>query len=189
MFKLGYIDENDTFVNIPIGDISITSNNYGSKVTASTYDDCVITTDCTAYRLTVTNSETIKPTNKIVTNMFKHIKDYKVYGKTTVVFFDDGTKSTVTCHEDDNFDVEQGIIMCVIKRMFEDDYKKDVRKAIKAQKTKEKNLQKLEAANKEARLREERREKKTRENKLKMKARYEARLAVAIEEEKKKLQK
>lgn len=191
-FEFGYIDQEGNFVNLSyIGSVSIIPDNGSvNKLTTSVYGYYdYIATDCMAHRLTVTNPETIKPTNKTITNMFKHIKDYNVYGKTTVVFFDDGTKSTVTCHEDDNFDVEQGITMCVIRRMFNDDYKKDVRKTIKAQKTKEKNLQKREAANKEARLREERRKKRARENKLKMKARYEARLAAAIEEEKKKLQK
>ena len=125
--------------------------------------------------------------DKYVENMFDKIKDYKVYEKTTIVFFSDGTKETVVCCDEDTFDVEQGIIMCVIKRMFGDKYKKYVKSIIKAKTLNEENVKKLEAAHKEAQLREERKEKRNRENKLRMKARYEARLAAAIEEEKKKL--
>lgn len=125
--------------------------------------------------------------NKYVENMFDKIKDYKVYEKTTIVFFSDGTKETVVCCDEDTFDVEQGIIMCVIKRMFGDKYKKYVKSIIKAKTLNEENVKKLEAAHKKAQLREERKEKRNRENKLRMKARYEARLAAAIEEEKKKL--
>lgn len=125
--------------------------------------------------------------DKYVENMFNKIKDYKVYEKTTIVFFSDGTKETVVCCDEDTFNVEQGIIMCVIKRMFGDKYKKSVKSIIKAKTLNEKNAKKLEAAHKEAQLREERKEKRNRENKLRMKARYEARLAAAIEEEKKKL--
>lgn len=77
--------------------------------------------------------------------------------------------------------------MCVIKRMFGDKYKKYVKSIIKAKTLNEENVKELEAAHKETQLREERKEKRNRENKLRMKARYEARLAVAIEEEKKKL--
>ena len=126
-------------------------------------------------------------TKKDFENMFDKIKDYKVYEKTTVVFFSDGTKEAVVCCDEDTFDVEQGITMCVIKRMFGDKYKKSVKSIIKAKTLNEKNVKKLEEAHKEAQLREERKEKRNRENKLRMKARYEARLAAAIEEEKKKL--
>lgn len=125
--------------------------------------------------------------DKYVENMFDRIKDYKVYEKTTIVFFSDGTKETVGCCDKDTFDVEQGITMCVLKRMLGDKYKKSVKSIIKAKTLNEKNVKKLEAAHKEAQLREERKEKRNRENKLRMKARYEARLAAAIEEEKKKL--
>lgn len=180
-YKVGYVDSDGKFVAFnPVTDISITSSNFGNKITVSAYNASCFATESYVLKACM---------DAHIANMFKQIKDYKVYGKTTVVFFADGTKSTVTCNEEDNFDVEQGITMCVIKRMFSDTYKKDVRAVVKAKTLKEKNLKKLEAANKEAQLRDEKREKKNRENKLKMKARYEARLAVAIEEERKKLKK
>lgn len=176
-YTLGYKDSNGNFVALSTNDVSIAANNCCSKLTASpSLDHCAGTI-----------SKSYISTKGYIENMFDKIKDYKVYNKTTVVYFTDGTKETVTCSDEDNFDVEQGITMCVIKRMLGDKYKKYVRSIVKAKTINEKNVKELEAAHKEAQLREERKEKRNRENKLRMKARYEARLAVAIEEEKKKL--
>lgn len=174
-YTLGYKDFNGNFVALPINDVSITANKHEGKLTISPSYDCC------------EGSKNYISTKGYIENMFDKIKDYKVYEKTTVVFFSDGTKETVVCCDKDTFDVEQGIIMCVIKRMFGDKYKKYVKSIIKAKTLNEENVKELEAAHKEAQLREERKEKRNRENKLRMKARYEARLAVAIEEEKKKL--
>ena len=174
-YTLGYKDFNGNFVALPINDVSITANKHEGKLTISPSYDCC------------EGSKNYISTKGYVENMFDKIKDYRVYEKTTVVFFSDGTKETVVCCDEDNFDIEQGIIMCVIKRMFGDKYKKYVKSIIKAKTLNEENVKKLEAAHKEAQLREERKEKRNRENKLRMKARYEARLAAAIEEEKKKL--
>lgn len=183
--KFGYIDSDGKFIALDTDSITstpITSLNIGSRMTVKpSYDTCVTNRDYTAMAYTKAYID------KYVENMFDKIKDYKVYNKTTVVYFTDGTKETVTCSDEDNFDVEQGITMCVIKRMLGDKYKKYVRSIVKAKTINEKNVKELEAAHKEAQLREERKEKRNRENKIRMKARYEARLAVAIEEEKKKL--
>ncbi len=174
-YTLSYKDSNGNFVALPTNDASIVADNHEGKLTISpSYDCCAV---CKNYI----------STKEYIENMFDKIKDYKVYEKTTVVFFSDGTKETVICCDEDTFDVEQGIIMCVIKRMFGDKYKKSVKSIIKAKTLNEKNVKELEAAHKEAQLREERKEKRNRENKLRMKARYEARLAAAIEEEEKKL--
>lgn len=174
-YRLGYMGDDGNFIDlVSTGSIMVSSSDGVSKVSSTSYPSTSATV----------KSVDNKP--KFV-DMFKHIKDYKIYGRTTVVYFTDGTKEAVVCSDEDNFDVEQGITMCVLKRMFGDTYKKHVRAAIKTKKENEKKLQKLEAANKEAKRLAEIREKKSRENKLKMKARYEARLAAAIEEEKKKL--
>lgn len=122
-----------------------------------------------------------------VKNMFKRISDYKVYEKTTVVWFNDGTKTSATCNEYDNFDVENGIIACVLKRMFNDEYKRDVKAIIKKKADEEKRQKQAQKELDEYKRKAEKLEKRNRENKLRMKARYEARLAAAIEEEKKKL--
>ena len=181
--EFGYKNSTGEFIAIPgIAEISMS------------YDDVPILSTCASKTLNhkdavvACNLELVKRESQI-TNMFKFIVDYKVYNKTTVVYFIDGTKETVVCSDEDTFDAEQGIIMCVIKRMFGDDYKKSVRSVIKAKIANEKALKKQEEADKEARLREEKIAKKNRENKLRMKARYEARLSAAIEEEKKKLKK
>lgn len=175
-YRLGYMGADGNFIDlVSTGSITASSSDSVSKVS-------------TSYPSTSATVKSVDNKPKFV-DMFKHIKDYKIYGKTTVVYFTDGTKETVVCSDEDNFDVEQGITMCVLKRMFGDTYKKHVRAAVKTKKANEKKLQKLEAANKEAKRLAEIREKKSRENKLKMKARYEARLAAAIEEEKKKLKK
>lgn len=180
--RIGYMDKNGNFNEIGyVTNISIDANDLGRvTVTVDTYDNSYLSN-------TVSSLYTKKYMDKYVENMFDKIKDYKVYGKTTVVFFNDGTKSTVVCCDEDNFDVEEGIAMCVIKRMFGDDYKKKVRNIIKAKTLNEKNLRKLEGANKEAQIREEKRERRKRENAIRMKARYEARLTLAIEEEKERL--
>ena len=184
--KIGYLDSNGKFIavddSITVTNTPTTPLNIGSRMTVEpSYDRCVTNTDYTTMAYNKAYMD------KYVENMFDKIKDYKVYEKTTIVFFSDGTKETVVCCDKDNFDIEQGITMCVIKRMFGDKYKKSVKSIIKAKTLNEKNAKKLEEAHKEAQLREERKEKRNRENKLRMKARYEARLAAAIEEEKKKL--
>ena len=190
--KIGYIDSNGKFISLEIDSITNTpitssiSPDLGSKLTVKSYDNTHVYNN--GYEYMNCTKEYVKGyIDNYIENMFDKIKDYKVYEKTTIVFFSDGTKETVVCCDEDNFDIEQGIIMCVIKRMFGDKYRKYVKSIIKAKTLNEKNVKKLEAAHKEAQLREERKEKRNRENKLRMKARYEARLAAAIEEEKKKL--
>ena len=190
--KIGYIDSNGKFISLEIDSItnvpitSSTSSDIGSKLKVKPYDNTHVSNKDYEY-MNCTKEYAKEYIDNYVENMFDKIKDYKVYEKTTIVFFSDGTKETVVCCDKDNFDIEQGITMCVIKRMFGDKYKKSVKSIIKAKTLNEKNAKKLEAAHKEAQLREERKEKRNRENKLRMKARYEARLAAAIEEEKKKL--
>ena len=36
----------------------------------------------------------------------------------TIVFWNDGTKTVVKCQEDDTFDPEKGLAMCIVKKMF-----------------------------------------------------------------------
>ena len=181
-FKVGYIDSEGNFVAL---DSPINSSGLGSKVTV----DSVATVSAfdNSYQDYCCSKKYTDQRDQRVENMFDKIKNYKVYGKTTVVYFTDGTKETVVCSDEDKFDVEQGITMCTLKRMLGDKYKRSVRSIVKAMTLNEENVRKLEEANKEAELRKARKEKQNRENKLRMKARYEARLAAAIEEEKKKL--
>lgn len=174
--KNGNIIDND--IVSPCLDIS------DSNVYISTSKDYVTT----KLRINHT-SDMLRSTHmeKGVKNMFKRISDYKVYEKTTVVWFNDGTKTSATCNEYDNFDVENGIIACVLKRMFNDEYKRDVKAIIKKKADEEKRQKQAQKELDEYKRKAEKLEKRNRENKLRMKARYEARLAAAIEEEKKKL--
>lgn len=62
---------------------------------------------------------------KINTN-FK-IKDYKVYeDRAVIVEFEDGTKEKAVCNEDDKFDLERGITICVLKHIFGADVYKSI---------------------------------------------------------------
>lgn len=76
-------------------------------------------------------SEVNKNTKEKNMKDFK-IKDYKVYEDTAlIVEFEDGTKEKAVCNEDDKFDIERGITICVLKHLFGvDGYKSMVKKAM-----------------------------------------------------------
>lgn len=130
---------------------------------------------------------TITTSNNELRNMFKQIYDYRVYDKTTVVWFTDGSKATATCSDNDSFDVETGITACVLKRMFDNSYKLDVRAAVNRKVKKEKEAQRKTKLEQERKAKQEKSKQRARENAIRMKARYEAKLALAIEQEKSKL--
>lgn len=44
------------------------------------------------------------------------IKDIKVNGPATIVFWADGTKTVVKCCADDSYDVEKAVAMCFMKK-------------------------------------------------------------------------
>lgn len=82
------------------------------------------------------------------------IKDYKIYkdkdgkDKVVVVKFADGTEERAVCCEEDNFDLERGVEICVLKYLLGDRYRttiSDVMKQIKAI-DKEKEAKKKEEA-------------------------------------------
>lgn len=107
------------------------------------------------------------------------IKDYKVYEDTAlIVEFEDGTKEKAVCNEDDKFDIERGITICVLKHLFGvDGYKSMVKKAMnqikavdkaKEDKKKEEELiarKKAKAARKKARRLERKRNERIEEMK------------------------
>lgn len=125
------------------------------------------------------NEINVKENNmkKINTN-FK-IKDYKVYeNRAVVVEFEDGTKEKAVCNEDDQFDLERGISLCVLKKIFgADEYKSIVKTAMnqikaidkaKEDKKKEEELiarKKAKAAKKKARRLERKRNERVEEMK------------------------
>ena len=154
--------------------------------TATTlFDPYKLTTAYTCPRQYVVTSKTTS--NNELRNMFKQIHDYRVYDKTTVVWFTDGSKATATCSDNDSFDIETGITACVLKRMFDNSYKLDVRAAVNKKVKKEKEAQRKAKLEQERRAKQEKSKQRARENAIRMKARYEAKLALAIEQEKSKL--
>lgn len=73
-----------------------------------------------------------KPKNNEEPKMKKfNIVDYKVYNnKAVAVTFEDGTEEKAVCNEDDNFDLERGVEVCVLKHVLGvDKYKELVREA------------------------------------------------------------
>ena len=73
-----------------------------------------------------------KCTEEKTMNNFK-IKDYKVYNeKIVVVTFEDNTEERAVCCDTDNFDLERGIEVCVLKHVFgRDNYKAFLKNAMK----------------------------------------------------------
>lgn len=107
------------------------------------------------------------------------IKDYKVYeDRAVIVEFKDGTKEKAVCNEDDKFDFERAISLCVLKYIFGADvYKSMVKTAMnqvkavdkaKEDKKKEEELierKKAKAARKKARRLERKRNERVAEMK------------------------
>lgn len=107
------------------------------------------------------------------------IKDYKVYEDTAlIVEFEDGTKEKAVANEEDRFDLERGVEICVLKHLYGvDGYKSMVKKAMnqikavdkaKEDKKKEEELiarKKAKAARKKARRLERKRKERIAEMK------------------------
>lgn len=82
------------------------------------------------------------------------IKNYKIYkgkdgrDKVVVVSFADGTEERAVCCEEDTFDLERGVEICVMKHLFGDRYKNMISDAMKEIKAidKEKEAKKKEEA-------------------------------------------
>lgn len=60
-----------------------------------------------------------KPLNMSKRETEMIIKDIKVNGPATIVFWLDGDKTIVKCQKADNFDIEKGIIMALVKGIFQ----------------------------------------------------------------------
>ena len=107
--------------------------------------------------------------------LMSDIVDVRVYDKTVVVIFADKTKTSAVLDEVDTFTVEQGISVCITKKLLGDDgnslYNKLVTRALKVIKRKQKA--------EEAAVKKKEEEKKAREIK---KARAERRKAKKREE-------
>lgn len=58
-------------------------------------------------------------TSKLYEERKMTIKDIKVNGPATIIFWLDGDKTIVKCQKADNFDIEKGIIMALVKGIFQ----------------------------------------------------------------------
>ena len=56
--------------------------------------------------------------NSVVTNPQDLIVDVIFSGPCTIVKWKDGDKTIVRCQEDENFDKEKGLAMCIVKKLF-----------------------------------------------------------------------
>lgn len=61
---------------------------------------------------------------KIKMNLVPPIKNVIFNDPATIVFFEDGTKTVVKRMEDQAFDPELGFLLCIMKRVYGDDYHK-----------------------------------------------------------------
>lgn len=107
------------------------------------------------------------------------IKDYKIYeDRAVIVEFEDGTQEKAVCNEDDKFDLEYGVQLCVLKHIFgADEYKSMIKTAMnqikrinkeKENKKKEEELiarKKAKAARRKARRLERKRKERVEEMK------------------------
>lgn len=63
------------------------------------------------------------------------IKNVRVHGKTVMVYFADNTKTVAVLHDEDEFNLEQGISICITKKLLGQDggsiYNKLIRRALK----------------------------------------------------------
>lgn len=87
------------------------------------------------------------------------IKDVIVYDNTVLVTFADGTKTVAVLDDEDAFNLEQGISICITKKLLGQDgssvYNKLIKRALKVKKQNEKAVEQAEKAKKEARKRQE----------------------------------
>lgn len=87
------------------------------------------------------------------------IKDVKVYNNTVMMIFVDDTKTVAVLDNEDKFNLEQGISICITKKLLGQDgssiYNKLIKRALKLKKQKEKEATKAENDKKEAKRRKE----------------------------------
>ena len=152
----------DTINTLDVDDIRTTINELTSTVDNITRKPEV--------RLDTTTKLDIKD-KKIYVNRYKDgfqksstylipdITDIKVYPNTVVVIFADKTKTAAVLDAEDAFNLEQGISICITKRLLGEDGSAIYNKLIKrAFKIKKQNDQAVEKANKAAEAEKERRE-------------------------------
>ena len=117
------------------------------------------------------------------------IKDVKVHNKTVLVTFADNTQTVAVLDNEDQFNLEQGISICITKKLLGQDgssvYNKLIKRAFRVKKDNEKAVEAAEKAKEEAkkrreaaRIRHEKKQRKKRENTIEM---YKEAIIRAIE--------
>ena len=108
---------------------SYTSNTTADMVSKHTHSS--ITGDLSA---TTTNGQTKVPSKNKKNNFDFTIVDYKIINNTVVIVtFSDGTTEKAVCDENDTFDFEKAIEICVCKKKFggSKEYNNAIKKALK----------------------------------------------------------
>ena len=88
------------------------------------------------------------------TSLMSDIKDVIVYDNTVIVKFSDGTKTVAVLDNEDEFNLEQGISICITKKLLGQDgsaiYNKLIKRALKVKKQREQAAAKKEQEKVEA---------------------------------------
>lgn len=128
---------------------------------------------------------TLSAENKTIKNADTlGIRDFRAYdGKTVVVNFNDGTKTYAVCSDNDEFDLRQGIEVCLLKKAYGDNVHSMVDKLIRSFEADVKYEEEIEKLEREERAREEKRRAKRHAKKVKRLAKMQ----LEIEQAKKEL--
>ena len=71
-------------------------------------------TNCRKCPLNNKNHQNNKPNNTAAKFSIRHIK---YNGPATIVFWDDNTKTVAVCDENDNYNKETGVYVCILKKL------------------------------------------------------------------------
>lgn len=92
-------------------------------------------------------------------SVISDIKDVEIYDKTVLVTFADNTKTVAVLDSEDTFSLEQGISICITKKLLGENggsvYNKLIKRALKVKKDNEKAAEKAEKAKEEAKRKKE----------------------------------
>ena len=92
-------------------------------------------------------------------SVISDIKNVEVYNKTALVTFADNTKTVAVLDSEDTFSLEQGISICITKKLLGENggsvYNKLIKRALKVKKDNEKAAEKAEKAKEEAKRKKE----------------------------------
>ena len=92
-------------------------------------------------------------------HIISDIKDVKIHNKTVIVTFADNTQTVAVLDKDDEFNFEQGISICITKKLLGENggsiYNKLVKRALKVKKQNEKAAEKAKKAKEEEKKRKE----------------------------------